>query len=266
MLLNIDLQFKSLYIPQLKPEANDLLFCYQNNKIGLITEGQLPHISESPNEKLLYCFGAIHGQKCFLVELRDINVNLKFFDVRPSCAFFPSEIKFAIAVGNHIAYWRNNNIFCGKCGQAMQDFATERARICKNCGNLVFPRISPCIIVLVTRGQQMLLARSPHFPADMMSTLAGFIDPGETIEQAVIREVREEVSLEIKNLQYITSQPWPFPDSLMLGFMAEYESGEIKIDGQEIESAGWFDKFNMPMLPHELSISRYLIEKYLQEL
>lgn len=138
--------------------------------------------------------------------------------------------------------------------------------LCPNCDFIAYPQLYPCIIVLVTRGRQLLLAHSPHFLQAVYSTLAGFIEPGESAEDAVKREVKEEVNLNIKNIRYIYSQPWPFPNSLMLGFLAEYEGGEIQIDHQEIEDAQWFEPENLPKLPLALSISRFLIETHLNNL
>ena len=128
--------------------------------------------------------------------------------------------------------------FCGRCGHATGPVLTERAKKCPACGLVIYPRISPAILVLITKGDEILLARSPRFPRGMFSLVAGFVEPGETVEHAVAREVREEVGISVKNLRYIASEPWPFPDSLMLAFVAEYAGGEIAIDGNEIEEAG----------------------------
>jgi NAD+ diphosphatase len=130
--------------------------------------------------------------------------------------------------------------------------------------HVTYPRISPCIIVLVARGEEMLLARSAHFSPEVYSTLAGFIEPGESAEEAVHREILEEVGVHVKNVRYFSSQPWPFPDSLMLAFTADYESGEISIDPKEIEDAKWYGPENLPKLPTTFSIARALIEQHLR--
>ena len=154
--------------------------------------------------------------------------------------------------------------FCGKCGHATEPVTDERAWRCPDCGLVVYPRISPAIIVLITRGEKILLARSPRFPAGMRSVIAGFAEPGETLEHAVCREVKEEVGISVKNIRYFASEPWPFPDSLMIAFTAEYDAGEITIDNNEIVSADWYGKDNLPVLPAPLSISRALIDRWIE--
>ena len=259
--------FKTLHQPCSKPKADDILFCYQGNKIGLTANNELPIIADLIDIKQnteLYCFGRINKRKCFLWKENNHKFSLNFNEIRSCYSLLSLEHYHAIAVGSHIAHWRNNNIYCGKCSQPMADSLQERARVCQSCNNIVYPRISPCVIVLVTNGEKILLARSPYFPARVFSTLAGFIEPGESVEQAISREVKEEVGIEVSDIQYIASQPWPFPDSLMLGFTAQYVSGNICLDSNEIEAADWFDKDNLPTLPTQLSIARHLIEQHLR--
>lgn len=159
--------------------------------------------------------------------------------------------------------WDRNHQFCGRCAAPLQMKLDERAKQCSQCNLLVYPRISPCVIVLIHHEDQLLLARSPHFRPGIYSTLAGFIEPGESAEEAVHREVKEEVGIEIKNLRYVGSQSWPFPDSFMLGFIAEYASGELKIDPKEIEDAKWFKRDDLPPLPLSISIAHKLIAGYM---
>lgn len=161
-----------------------------------------------------------------------------------------------------IGTWARQNRFCGSCGAPMQPVRGERAMRCQSCDEQHYPRLSPSMIVLVTRGNEILLARSPRFAKGVFSTLAGFVEPGETVEQCVIREVREEVGLEVRSLQYIASQSWPYPHSLMLGFHAEYAGGEIVPQPGEIEEAHWFDLARLPLLPPPHAIARYLIDLY----
>ena len=144
----------------------------------------------------------------------------------------------------------------------MQHIAGERAMHCPRCELQHYPRLSPSMIVLVTRGDEVLLARSPRFVAGVYSTLAGFVEAGESVEQCVLREVREEVGVEVGNLRYLGSQGWPFPHSLMLGFHAEYVSGDIVMQADEIEDAQWFSVHDLPPLPAARSIARYLIDVY----
>ena len=154
--------------------------------------------------------------------------------------------------------------FCGRCGHTTEPARTERAWRCPACGLVVYPRISPAIIVLIMRGEEILLARSPRFPPERYSVIAGFAEPGETLEHAVCREVQEEVGISVKNIRYFASEPWPFPDSLMIGFTAEYDAGEVTIDNNEIVSAGWYRRENLPDLPAPMSISRALIDGWIQ--
>ncbi|MGV8921629.1 MAG: NAD(+) diphosphatase [Pseudomonas sp.] len=162
-----------------------------------------------------------------------------------------------------ISTWAREHRFCGSCGQPTQQVPGERAMYCKECDLRHYPRISPSMIVLVTRGDEILLARSPRFVTGVYSTLAGFAEPGESVEDCVRREVMEEVQVKVKNIQYMGSQCWPFPHSMMLGFHAEYESGEIVPQADEIEDAQWFHISNLPPLPANRSIARYLIDLYL---
>lgn len=162
-----------------------------------------------------------------------------------------------------IGTWARQHRFCGSCGGPLQPLSGERAMLCPACDLHLYPRLSPSIIVLISRGEELLLARSPRFAAGLYSTLAGFVEPGESIEECVRREVREEVALEVDNLRYIASQNWPFPHSLMLGFHADYAGGEIVPQAEEIEDARWFRVDDLPQLPPHGAISRYLIELYL---
>ena len=131
---------------------------------------------------------------------------------------------------------------------------------CPACGLLAYPRISPAVMVLVERGDDLLLARSPHFLPGVFSALAGFVEAGESVEQCAAREVREEVGVEIARLRYFRSQSWPFPNSLMIAFFADYAGGEITPDPAEIEAAGWFPRKALPPLPDQASIARHLID------
>lgn len=154
--------------------------------------------------------------------------------------------------------------FCGRCGTPTETLE-DRGKKCPRCGLLLYPRISPAIIVLVMKGDEVLLARSSHFRSDMYSIIAGFVEPGETLEHAVRREVMEEVGLKIKNIRYFASQPWPFPNSLMIGFIAEYAEGEICVDGNEIIDAAWFSRNELPNFPGKTSISGHLIDWFVKK-
>jgi len=161
--------------------------------------------------------------------------------------------------------WERTHRFCGRCGGTTEDAAPERAKRCSSCGHLAFPRLSPAVIVLVRRGDQMLLARGRAFASPLYSALAGFVDPGESLEEAVSREIREEVGIKVTGIRYFGSQSWPFPHSLMIGFTADYAGGEITVDEAEIVDAGWFSAERLPQLPGKLSIARALVDAFLDE-
>ena len=162
-----------------------------------------------------------------------------------------------------IVEWDRNHRYCGRCGTVTERQPDELARVCPRCGLQHFPRISPAVIVRIERGDRLLLARSPHFAPGVYSTIAGFVEPGESLEDTVVREVREEVGVEVRNVRYFGSQPWPFPNSLMIGFVADWASGEIRPQAGEIEDAGWFGLDALPGLPSQLSIARALIDDFI---
>ena len=163
-----------------------------------------------------------------------------------------------------IVAWARTHQYCGQCGTLAQPRPSERALACPSCGLLSFPRLSPAIIVRIERGNQLLLAHNHRFPKGRYSIIAGFVEPGETLEEAVEREVEEEVGIQIRDIEYFASQPWPFPNSLMLGFTAKYAGGEICLNDGELSHADWFSADNLPDLPPSISISRHLIDAFLE--
>jgi NAD+ diphosphatase len=164
-----------------------------------------------------------------------------------------------------IATWATTHRFCGRCATPTRREPEERAMRCPKCGLVAYPRISPAIIVLVRRGEEALLARGARFPLPFYSTLAGFAEVGESLEETLVREVREEVGIHVGNIRYFGSQPWPFPHSLMVGFFADYASGDIRVDGKEILDARWFRADGLPDIPPRLSIARRLIDTWVAE-
>jgi NAD+ diphosphatase len=164
----------------------------------------------------------------------------------------------------HISQWRKDSAYCGTCGSRNGDSPTELARICPGCGRLEFPRISPAVITIIINDRgEALLAHNKKFASGVYSLIAGFNEAGENLEMTVAREIREEVGLEVKDIRYTASQPWPFPNSLMLGFTARHAGGEIRCDRIEIEDAQWFRRDALPGLPGSGSVSRYLIGLWL---
>jgi len=169
-----------------------------------------------------------------------------------------------VVKGLTLLHWHRTNRFCGVCGGVMKEHPEENALRCTACGHTTWPRISPAVIVLVTHQDKVLLGHNRRMEEGVFSLLAGYVEPGESLEEAVHREVREESGVEIKNLRYLASQPWPFPDSLMFGFHAEWKSGEPRPDGKEILDVRWFELNNLPRLPGPGSMARKLLEWWIQ--
>ena len=172
-------------------------------------------------------------------------------------------IFYLIGRAKQLVEWHRHHHYCGACGKVTSTKPADRSRRCEDCNLNFYPRLSPSIIVLINRGEELLLAKNRHARGDFYSTLAGFVEPGESIEETVHREVLEEVGIRIKNLRYFSSQPWPFPNSLMLGFHAEYDGGEINIQEEELADAGWFHYENLPSKPAMMSISGWLISDFI---
>lgn len=164
-----------------------------------------------------------------------------------------------------LIHWDRANEYCGHCGSLTFSHTNERCRECNACGQLNYPKMSMAILALIRREDQILLARSLQFPDSFYSILAGFVEPGETLEQCVVREVFEEVGIKVKNVKYYGNQPWPFSHSLMIAFTCEWQEGEIQINPTEIAEATWFDMANLPSLPPTFSLSRILIDEFVKE-
>lgn len=171
-----------------------------------------------------------------------------------------------LAAALQVVHWRRDHCFCGRCGAPMRPHPLEYAMQCMRCSMSSYPRQSPCIITLVTHGETMLLAHNASFPPGRFSTLAGFIEPGESAEEALHREVMEEVGIEVSALRFFKSQSWPFPHSFMLGFFAEARQTQLAVDGVEITEAGWFTPDDLPDLPPQGAISRALIDVHVASL
>ena len=224
-----------------------------------------PDITKLDRTEYLGTLGGIH---CFCLSLEDdliIPDGIEFIGLRKILKLFDSGFCSVAYRAVHIANWTRKSRYCGACGNKTEKSSFERARVCKSCGNIIYPRISPAIIISVIKNGKILLAHNRRFPGNFFGLIAGFIEPGETFEDAAKREVLEEVGLEIKNIRYVQSQPWPFPDSLMIGLTAEYAGGEIRPDGEEIDKAGWYGADELPNIPDNVSIAGRLIERFAQE-
>lgn len=209
--------------------------------------------------------GALDGEPCFARALDEHEPVPAGLEAAPLRGLFGAlgEADFAIA-GRALALtaWDANHRFCGRCGAETARAPAERARVCPRCALAHYPRLSPAVITLVERDGRALLARNGRFPAPFHSCVAGFVETGETLEETVAREVREEVGVEVDEVRYFGSQPWPFTSSLMIGFTARYAGGELRPDGEEIVEAGWFAPDELPRLPGKLSIARQLIDAF----
>jgi NAD+ diphosphatase len=204
---------------------------------------------------------------CFVAEVLDITTlppSTEFKALRAMFGTGDDDVFILAGRAMQILHWNREHQFCGKCGTAMENRKTELAKICPACGFVSFPRLSPAVIMSIIKNDHILLARAPRFPPGMFSTLAGFVEPGETLEEAVKREVREEVNIRISNISYVASQPWPFPHSIMIGFSASYLDGEIEVDNDELEDARWFSIRDLPVLPSKITIARMLIDNFIK--
>jgi len=207
--------------------------------------------------------GLLGGVGCVALNLADDvaePTGMRFVGLRTLFFKVPEPLLALAARAFQVVDWDRTHRYCGRCGTPTRDRAAERAKECPACGLVAYPRVSPAMMALVTRGHDLLLARAHRFAPGMYSALAGFVEPGETIEDCVRREVREEVGVEVGQITYFASQPWAFPHSLMIAYTAEYAGGDLKVDDAEIAEARWFPADALPHLPPSVSIARRLIE------
>jgi NAD+ diphosphatase len=259
------------------PEDPDTLtgtvvcFAFRRRELLVTVDGALPsveHLNEAGLDSERSQFlGALGDSACHSIELSPDAAPPEgtiFRDLRALYTVLDETMHALAGRAVQIMDWDRTHQFCGACGTRTEASTTERSRMCPDCRIPQFPRLSPAMIVSVERGNEILLARSPHFPAGIYSVLAGFVEPGESAEEAVEREVMEEAGIRVKDISYFSSQPWPYPNSLMLGFRAAYASGEITLEDDEIEDARWFRADDMPtFFPGRMSISQWLIQDFL---
>ncbi len=208
--------------------------------------------------------GTLEGQPCHAVELfiAEPPPGMRFESLRRLWSRLEDGLLGVAGRAAQLIEWDRSHQFCGGCGVATQRERREYARHCPNCDISFYPRLSPVVMVRVLRDDQILLARAPRFAQGIYSLLAGFVEAGETLEQAIHREVAEEVGICIGNIHYFASQSWPFPHALMIAFTADYLSGTLQVDGREIIDARWFSVDDLPGLPGPMSMARRLIEDY----
>jgi NAD+ diphosphatase len=253
------------------PGENPILFAFRGRELLVTNELALPSVAEIDAQDLeavrTQYLGHLDGRHCYSAELPGDAATAEGFRFANLRMLYGSldEMMHALAGrAVQIVEWDRTHQFCGACAEPTELSDTDRSRSCPKCKIPTYPRLAPAMIVAVEKGNQILLARSPHFPPGIMSVIAGFVEPGESAEEAVMREVHEETSIVVKDVAYFASQAWPFPNSLMLGFRAIYDSGDIAIDGEEIVEADWFAADAMPTaFPGNISISQWLIHDFL---
>ena len=211
--------------------------------------------------------GKLDGLPCYaavLTENHIVSNGFAFIGLRRLFGRLAEDLIWAAGRANQLVDWSQSHQFCGRCGQATEDKQNERAKECPHCSLVNYPRVSPAIIVAVIKDHQILLGRNRRFKGGFFSVLAGFAEPGESLEECVAREVNEEVGIAVKNIRYFGSQPWPFPNSLMVGFIADYAGGRINVDQSEIVEAAWYPARNLPPIPPKISIARHLIDWFVE--
>ena len=264
-------RFNNHYLTNKNIGERDFVLCYNGNSLLLKTRGDefeiprkkdFPGISDKTKNTFLF---TLNDVPCFLI-WDNLRADKPYF-IYKEINFFRTvkqqEIAWISIVGFHLMNWYAQNKFCGKCGTRTQQKPDERAIICPDCNTIVFPKISPAIIVAIICNNKILLARNLNFPGNLYSLIAGYVDIGESLEGSVTREVKEEVGLDVSNIRYYKSQPWPFSGSMMIGFIAEADKAQsISIDDKEIAGAAWFTRGNLPKYPSNISIAGEMIEKF----
>ena len=266
------------FIPALRPPSDaskhPWWFVFQNNLLLVrrtTIDETLPYIvSPIIFESLLVdkqYLGTYGSTGCYAARLpagAPLPDGFDWIGLRELFGVIEEDLLWIAGRANQMVHWAANHQYCGRCGKPTREKQDERARICDACHLVNYPRISPAIIVAVVRDNRLLLARSTRFKAGFHSVLAGFVETGETLEETVRREVFEEVGIDVRNIRYFGSQPWPFPDSLMVAFTAEYAGGEITLNDDEIVTADWYTAADLPRVPVKLSIARSLIDWFVE--
>ncbi len=250
-----------------------LFFAFRGDQL-LLREGEEAHVPMAASLEDIgltslfqHEIGTLGDRRCVAVEVApevDAPEGMRFADLRGIFAMIGEDFFRVAGTAKQVVAWHATHRFCGRCGAETVSVTEELAMRCPNCGLMHHPRVSPAVIVRVEDGDRILLARSPGFPKGLYSVLAGFVEPGESMEETVRREVREEVGIEVSDIRYFDNQPWPFPNSLMVGFTARYAGGEILPQPGEIEDAGWYTANDLPQMPPRLSIARRLIDDFIQ--
>ena len=260
--------FDNTYFYDQEMGDEDFLLCYNDNQVLLKKSGEDYEIPRRKDfvesiESPVYLF-SINSNHCFgLAESQINHPSFEFHDIFILRNLKNKELAWIGSLGHHLMAWHNNNRYCGRCGSKTELKKDERATVCPECNLINYPKISPAIIVAITCNNKILLAKGKNYKGDFYALIAGYVDVGESIEETVAREVKEEVGLDITNLKYHKSQPWPFSASLMLGFTAEADDTQpIIVDEKEIKEAGWFERGKLPPHASSVSISGDLIDAF----
>ncbi|MFC4157812.1 NAD(+) diphosphatase [Chitinimonas lacunae] len=259
--------FQPAVIIPATPSLQLYRFAFIDGRLLLDEEGRLaPILAAGLDLADAHYLGRLGEHDCWACQMTEVPAGLQATALRAAMMKLPAELAALAGRAAQVLEWDRSHRFCGTCATPTQLKVGERARLCPACGQLAYPRLSPAMMALVVRGRELLLARSPHFPPGVYSALAGFVEPGESVEECVAREVAEEVGLRINRPRYFGSQSWPFPHSLMLAFVADWESGDIVPQPEEIEDARWFTPETLPTMPPSLSIAGRLIRAVVAEL
>ena len=249
-----------------RPGPRSPLFAFVDGRVLAEADGSVPRIGDLPAEPLdgarLVHVGELDGEPAFAVALPAAPTGHEPVGLRSLLAVAPEPLAAAASRAAQTIEWDRGHAFCGRCSTATEPSARELARFCPSCGAGYWPRITPAVIMLVERGDRVLLASRAGASTGFYSCLAGFVEPGETLEQAVAREVDEEAGIRIADVRYFGSQSWPFPSQLMIGFTARYAGGELRLDPAELGDAGWYRADDLPPLPAPYSIARTLIDAF----
>lgn len=253
------------------------LFTRQETGYAVLTESdgpepRIPRITDFDRIKLqpanMFYIGMLDEHPCFTGVL-DPDIPLPggylFAEARSLFGVMERGVEEALSRARGIVQWDTANRFCSRCGTGLTTGSAEPVKICTSCGFTVYPRITPAVIILIRKGKSILLAHNKRFPENLYSCVAGFVETGESLEDAARREIEEETGIRVENLRYFGSQPWPFPNSLMVAFLADYAGGEIQLEDDDISDAKWFSRDNLPNLPMKGSISRRMIDGFLGE-
>ncbi len=272
-LMNID-SIYTRYIPESTPLEDQgsagWWFIFHGQRLLVRMEGEICSIpfleeGEMPKDRLVsrYYLGLLEGMPCYtgmIAEASPLFTEGTYLDLRTLLPRLDTDLFMLAGRASQIVHWDETHRYCGRCGHKTVDREEERAKACKECGLLTYPKLCPAIIVAIIKDGKILLVHAKRFLGDMHSVLAGFVEPGETFEECVEREVMEEVGIRVKGIRYFGSQPWPFPNSLMVAFTAEYEHGVLKVDDIEIGHADWYAADALPEIPGQGTVARKLID------